>query len=209
MATGDIGGNSQEWQEWLPLTSLTDQLPHQFQRGLATAPLQLTCIDAFKDHLLLGTNVGLVYLAHLPTCSLMRLKCENPVVPISCVSVVSTVDDMVAVGALDGTITIFQLPRVVPQGNHGQNNKIGAITKLPLSQFRIFEKSFCAEILTLGTKPYFSIKLDGYTLMPINMVADLDSHTTWEHLRDSLDVDPTTLRMTNPSLPLHVINEER
>lgn len=44
---------------------------------------------------------------------------QNPLSPISSVSGVSTVDDMIAAGALDGTITIFQLPRVANvQGIH-------------------------------------------------------------------------------------------
>ncbi|XP_042873453.1 tectonin beta-propeller repeat-containing protein 2-like [Penaeus japonicus] len=105
-------GGSPEWKEWIPLTPLLDQLPQQFQRGLATSDLQLTCLASLPQHLVLGTNVGLVYLAHLPSLNLMRLKCENPLSPISSVSGVSTVDDMIAAGALDGTITIFQLPRV-------------------------------------------------------------------------------------------------
>ena len=63
-------------QEHTPLTPLLDQLPHHFQRGLSTSQLHLTCLAALQDHLALGTNVGLVYLAHLPTYNLMRLKCE-------------------------------------------------------------------------------------------------------------------------------------
>ncbi|ROT61185.1 hypothetical protein C7M84_021069 [Penaeus vannamei] len=115
-------GGGPEWKEWIPLTPLLDQLPQQFQRGLATSDLQLTCLASLPQHLVLGTNVGLVYLAHLPSLNLMRLKCENPLSPISSVSGVSTVDDMIAAGALDGTITIFQLPRVANvQGIHPPN----------------------------------------------------------------------------------------
>ena len=68
--------NDTEWREWLPLSTLTDSLPHHFQRGLSTAQLELTCLASFPEHLVLGTNVGLVYLAHLPTLNLMRLRCE-------------------------------------------------------------------------------------------------------------------------------------
>lgn len=69
-------GGGPEWKEWIPLTPLLDQLPQQFQRGLATSDLQLTCLASLPQHLVLGTNVGLVYLAHLPSLNLMRLKCE-------------------------------------------------------------------------------------------------------------------------------------
>lgn len=100
------------WREWLPLSGLLDQLPQQFQRGLGAADLQLTCLATLPQHLVLGTNVGLVYLAHLPSVNLMRLKCENHLSPVSSVASVRTVDDMIAAGTVDGTITIFQLPRV-------------------------------------------------------------------------------------------------
>ncbi|XP_037800647.1 LOW QUALITY PROTEIN: tectonin beta-propeller repeat-containing protein 2-like [Penaeus monodon] len=82
-------GGGPEWKEWIPLTPLLDQLPQQFQRGLATSDLQLTCLASLPQHLVLGTNVGLVYL---------------------CSGVIWGY--MFAAGALDGTITIFQLPRV-------------------------------------------------------------------------------------------------
>nr|XP_045595374.1 tectonin beta-propeller repeat-containing protein 2-like isoform X1 [Procambarus clarkii]XP_045595375.1 tectonin beta-propeller repeat-containing protein 2-like isoform X1 [Procambarus clarkii]XP_045595376.1 tectonin beta-propeller repeat-containing protein 2-like isoform X1 [Procambarus clarkii] len=100
------------WTEWMPLGSLLDQLPQQFQRGLGAADLLLTCLATLPQHLVLGTNVGLVYLAHLPSANLMRLKCENPLSPLSSVASLRTVDDMIAAGAVDGTLTIFQLPRV-------------------------------------------------------------------------------------------------
>ncbi|XP_042238085.1 tectonin beta-propeller repeat-containing protein 2-like isoform X2 [Homarus americanus] len=100
------------WTEWLPLNSLLDQLPQQFQRGLGAADLQLTCLATIPQHLVMGTNVGLVYLAHLPSINLMRLKCENPLSAVSSVASVRTVDDMIAAGTVDGTITVFQLPRV-------------------------------------------------------------------------------------------------
>ncbi|XP_069951775.1 tectonin beta-propeller repeat-containing protein 2 isoform X2 [Cherax quadricarinatus] len=100
------------WTEWVPLNNLLDQLPQQFQRGLGAADLQLTCLATLPQHLVLGTNVGLVYLAHLPSANLMRLKCENPLSAISSVASVRTVDDMIASGAIDGTLTLFQLPRV-------------------------------------------------------------------------------------------------
>ncbi|KAK3878006.1 hypothetical protein Pcinc_017328 [Petrolisthes cinctipes] len=106
---GDLAG---VWKEWVPLNPLLDQLPQQFQRGLTSSDLHLTCVAALPHHLVLGTNVGLVYLAHLPSANLMRLYCENSALPVSCVAGVRTVDDMVAAGSEDGTITIFQLPRV-------------------------------------------------------------------------------------------------
>ncbi|XP_068208395.1 tectonin beta-propeller repeat-containing protein 2-like [Palaemon carinicauda] len=105
-------GNRENWREWVSLSGVLEQLPQHFQQGVDTANLEITCIASLPKHLILGTNVGLVYLAHLPTPSLMRLKCEDPLSPITKVETVSTVDEMIAAGSLEGTITIFQLPRV-------------------------------------------------------------------------------------------------
>lgn len=71
-----LADKAREWKEWVPLNPLLDQLPQQFQRGLASSELHLTCVAALPHHLVLGTNVGLVYLAHLPSANLMRLYCE-------------------------------------------------------------------------------------------------------------------------------------
>ncbi|XP_045110116.1 tectonin beta-propeller repeat-containing protein 2-like isoform X2 [Portunus trituberculatus] len=100
------------WDEWVPLSPLLDQLPDHFQRGLSTSELHLTSLAALPDNLVMGTNVGLVYLAHLPSLNLMRLKCENAAEGVSCVAGVRTVEDMIAAGGTDGTITVFQLPRI-------------------------------------------------------------------------------------------------
>ncbi|KAK7071791.1 WD repeat-containing protein, partial [Halocaridina rubra] len=100
------------WREWATLTSLIEQLPQHFQQGVGTSALEITCLACLPKHLVLGTNVGLVYLAHLPTLNLLRLKCENPLTPISHLSTLSTVDDMIAAGSEDGTVSIFQLPHI-------------------------------------------------------------------------------------------------
>lgn len=71
--SADLAG---EWKECVPLNPLLDQLPQHFQRGLTSSELHLTCVAALPHHLVLGTNVGLVYLAHLPSANLMRLYCE-------------------------------------------------------------------------------------------------------------------------------------
>ncbi|XP_063853003.1 LOW QUALITY PROTEIN: WD repeat-containing protein CG11141-like [Scylla paramamosain] len=108
----------ERWDEWVHLKPLLDQLPDHFQRGLSTSALHITCLAAFPDHLVLGTNVGLVYLAHLPSLNLMRLKCENAVEGVTCVAGLRTVEDMIAAGGSEGTITVFQLPRTQPPNSN-------------------------------------------------------------------------------------------
>ncbi|KAB7493793.1 WD repeat-containing protein [Armadillidium nasatum] len=100
------------WKEWVSLQPLMDKIPQQFQHGLVVDPLTLTCMDAYPDHLVLGTNVGLIYLVHLPSYNIIKLKCENAFLYVTSIAAVSSVDDMIAAGCSKGSITIFQVPLV-------------------------------------------------------------------------------------------------
>lgn len=76
MSSSDSALSSSGWEEFVPLTGITSHLPRHFQHGLKTSELVLTCLASFEDHIILGTNAGIVYLSHLPTLQTVRLKCE-------------------------------------------------------------------------------------------------------------------------------------
>ncbi|KAG8226574.1 hypothetical protein J437_LFUL007266, partial [Ladona fulva] len=107
-------GELRTLREWTPMTHLLQQIPLKAQKGLFTHDLNLTCVDCLSDFLVLGTNLGLVYWYDRRKDKLQRLRCENSTSPIVCVRVVSTVDYMIAVGSEDGNVTVFQIPRPVP-----------------------------------------------------------------------------------------------
>lgn len=101
-------------REWAPLTNLLGQIPLKAQRGLFTGDLNLTCIAALPNFLAIGTNHGLVYWYDRRNNELQRLRCENTVCAITCISVVSTVDYMIAAGTSIGAINVFLVPKVSP-----------------------------------------------------------------------------------------------
>ncbi|XP_066992406.2 tectonin beta-propeller repeat-containing protein 2 isoform X2 [Anabrus simplex] len=101
-------------REWSPLTAFLQQVPLKAQRGIFTYDLNLTCVDALPDFIAVGTNMGLVYWYNRKKGDLQRLRCENTASSVSCVKVISTVDYMVAAGNELGIVTVFQIPKAVP-----------------------------------------------------------------------------------------------
>nr|CAD7426485.1 unnamed protein product [Timema monikensis] len=114
-------------REWAPLTDLLGQIPIKAQRGLFTQELNLTCVDALPEFLVVGTNMGLVYWYNRKAGDLQRLRFENTAVAVTCVKVISTVDYMVAAGSDQGTVTVFQIPKIppdnLPESMRPKNNK--------------------------------------------------------------------------------------
>jgi len=76
METEGEPNTSCQWHQVQSLSALTANLPKHFQIGLQSSELVLTCISSFTDHLIIGTNIGLIYLAHIPSLHIVRLKCE-------------------------------------------------------------------------------------------------------------------------------------
>lgn len=121
-------------QEWAPLTKLLQKIPTKIQSGLFTQDINFTCIDAIADFIAIGTNHGVVYWFDRKTSQLETFGCEvhncfsyiyslinasfliyqdtNSI--ITCVTIVSTVDYMVAAGNNNGVVTIFQVPKQLP-----------------------------------------------------------------------------------------------
>nr|CAD7419960.1 unnamed protein product [Timema poppensis] len=114
-------------REWAPLTDLLGQIPIKAQRGLFTQELNLTCVDALPEFLVVGTNMGLVYWYNRKAGDLQRLRFENTAAAVTCVKVISTVDYMVAAGSDQGTVTVFQIPKTppdnLPESMRPKNNK--------------------------------------------------------------------------------------
>ncbi|OXU23452.1 hypothetical protein TSAR_001636 [Trichomalopsis sarcophagae] len=101
-------------QEWAPLTTLLQKIPSKIQTGLFTQDINFTCLDAIADFIAIGTNHGVVYWFDRKTSQLETFGCEDSNSIITCVKVVSTVDYMVAAGNNHGVVTIFQVPKQLP-----------------------------------------------------------------------------------------------
>ncbi|KAK6623332.1 hypothetical protein RUM43_009184 [Polyplax serrata] len=102
-------------QEWSPLTQLLQKIPQKIQKGLFPQNLNLTCLDVISDYIVLGTNSNLVYWYSRINGELQRLRLENSHSEVTCVKVVSTIDYMVAAGTNQGSVIVFQIPKVVPE----------------------------------------------------------------------------------------------
>ncbi|KAK2586004.1 hypothetical protein KPH14_010574 [Odynerus spinipes] len=101
-------------REWAPLTALLQQIPAKIQNGLFTYDVSFTCIDAVPEFIAIGTNYGLIYWYNREKQDLQRLRCKNVNSKITCLRVVSTVDYMVAAGNEHGVVTVFQIPKNLP-----------------------------------------------------------------------------------------------
>lgn len=101
-------------REWAPLASLLQQIPAKVQNGLFTYDISFTCIDAVPEFIAVGTNYGIIYWYNRETHDLQRLRCENVNSKITCLRVISTVDYMVAAGNELGVVTVFQIPKHLP-----------------------------------------------------------------------------------------------
>ena len=63
-------------QEFEALDQLMQTVPHKSHRGLFTQQdVDWTCIDASKDFVAIGTNVGTVYLYVRAKNTVQRLQC--------------------------------------------------------------------------------------------------------------------------------------
>lgn len=83
------------------------------------------------------------------------VRFQNAVSPVVSVAAVRTVDDMIAAGTRDGTITIFQLPRVT---NIPPTHSSVASSKLPLQQYPLSTWMYLyPHVLHFSGKFYISI----------------------------------------------------
>ncbi|CAG0889076.1 unnamed protein product [Darwinula stevensoni] len=115
---GDSGGPKQEncaLKEW-DMDFFLSHIPRKVQHALTTLDLEFTCVSSSSESIVIGTNVGLVYFYCILTGEFQRLRCAHSLSGTSCISLVESIDHMVAVGGVDGTLTIFQLSRPSPEG---------------------------------------------------------------------------------------------
>ncbi|XP_076314222.1 tectonin beta-propeller repeat-containing protein 2 isoform X2 [Tachypleus tridentatus] len=111
---GDVDASKVEvpiLQEFSPLTHLLSTIPLQAQRGLFTMDIKLTCVDAIAEFVVLGSSIGVVFMYDRRRCETRKLRCEESIVPVTCVKIIASVDFMVAAGTKDGLVFAFQVPR--------------------------------------------------------------------------------------------------
>lgn len=99
-------------KEFAPLTHILRHIPQQAQKGLNKIDIRLTCISVVPEYVAIGSNVGLLYLYDRHKNSMQKLKCAEASNGITCLSLVRSVDFMLAVGCQSGLCAVFLVPTV-------------------------------------------------------------------------------------------------
>ncbi|XP_077522659.1 tectonin beta-propeller repeat-containing protein 2 isoform X3 [Amblyomma americanum] len=97
-------------KEFAPLTHLLSQIPQHAQRGLSKVDVKLTCLDAIAEYIAIGSSVGVVFLYDRTKNTVTRLKCSDILDTVTCVSLITSVDFMLAVGCQSGLCVAYQIP---------------------------------------------------------------------------------------------------
>lgn len=97
-------------KEFAPLTHLLSQIPQHAQRGLSKVDVKLTCLDVIAEYIAIGSNVGVVFLYDRTKNTVTRLKCSDILDTVTCLSLISSVDFMLAVGCQSGRCVSYQIP---------------------------------------------------------------------------------------------------
>lgn len=97
-------------KEFAPLTHLLSQIPQHAQRGLSRVDVKLTCLDVIAEYIAIGSNVGVVFLYDRTKNTVTRLKCSDILDTVTCLSLISSVDFMLAVGCQSGLCATYQIP---------------------------------------------------------------------------------------------------
>lgn len=101
-------------REYAPLDSLFRLLPKKAQRVLAlnqsNIDVELTCVDASSEFIVLGSNISLVYVFDRQEQQLAKLRCEDKYCQVTAVKLLTCLDHQLAVGTSSGHVEIFLLP---------------------------------------------------------------------------------------------------
>ncbi|XP_070577021.1 tectonin beta-propeller repeat-containing protein 2-like isoform X2 [Ptychodera flava] len=144
--TEDIAGEDLILKEFQPLSYLHNHLPQKAQRGIQNIDIQHTCIDVNKKFIVLGCNIGLVFLFDRRSRQLTKLRVESGNHSVTTVKLSSCLDDLLAAGTSNGSLCICQLPSNLP--GHDAKLKRHDVERLHSCSI------LCAEWSTNGMKLY-------------------------------------------------------
>ncbi|XP_013385306.1 tectonin beta-propeller repeat-containing protein 2-like isoform X1 [Lingula anatina] len=133
-------------KEFEPLNHMLNMIPSKAQRGLKVYPIDLTCLDASKSFIALGSNLGILFLYNREKQSLQRLTCDSKSEVMSCVKMQEGLEFQIALGTHSGLLCVFILPSILP----GRNKQLLKFTIPGLHKSRVT----CLEWSTNGMKLY-------------------------------------------------------
>ncbi|CAB0011697.1 unnamed protein product [Nesidiocoris tenuis] len=101
-------------REWAPLSKFLHKIPLRTRHGIFLESVIFTCVAADIDCIALGTSSGLIFWYNRISHDVQPLRSEKSLSPITCVASVSSVEYMVAAGDKLGIISIFRIPKDLP-----------------------------------------------------------------------------------------------
>ncbi|XP_078262140.1 tectonin beta-propeller repeat-containing protein 2 isoform X2 [Rhinoraja longicauda] len=112
-----VDGRFSTFKEFSPLYYLLNAIPEKVQKGFRNVVVHLTALDANKDFIAVGTNIGMLYLYSRRLNKMTKYNLEGKTEVIKVVKLSACFDDLVAVGTAAGRVTLFQLVSHLPGRN--------------------------------------------------------------------------------------------
>ncbi|XP_078090213.1 tectonin beta-propeller repeat-containing protein 2 [Mustelus asterias] len=105
------------FKEFNPLYYLLNAIPAKVQKGFRNVLVHLTTLDANKDYIAVGSNIGMLYLYCRRLNRMTKYNLEGKTDVIRVVKLLACFDDLVAVGTSSGRVVLFQLVSPLPGRN--------------------------------------------------------------------------------------------
>ncbi|XP_067847878.1 tectonin beta-propeller repeat-containing protein 2 [Heptranchias perlo] len=105
------------FKEFSPLYYLLNAIPAKVQKGFRNVLVHLTALDANKDYIAVGSNIGMLYLYCRRLNKMTKYNLEGKTEIIRVVKLLACFDDLVAVGTASGRVALFQLVSPLPGRN--------------------------------------------------------------------------------------------
>uniref|UniRef100_UPI00398F2F32 tectonin beta-propeller repeat-containing protein 2 n=1 Tax=Pristiophorus japonicus TaxID=55135 RepID=UPI00398F2F32 len=105
------------FKEFSPLYYLLNAIPAKVQKGFRNVFVHLTALDANKDYIAVGSNIGMLYLYCRRLNKMTKYNLEGKTEIIRVVKLLACFDDLVAVGTASGRVALFQLVSPLPGRN--------------------------------------------------------------------------------------------
>lgn len=63
-------------REWQPINDVFEKIPPKIQKGFFFQELNITCIDALPEYLVLGSDVGIIFWYNRQNGNVQKLRTE-------------------------------------------------------------------------------------------------------------------------------------
>ncbi|XP_032882387.1 tectonin beta-propeller repeat-containing protein 2 isoform X2 [Amblyraja radiata] len=172
-----VDGRFSTFKEFSPLYYLLNAIPAKVQKGFRNVAVHLTALDANKDFIAVGTNIGMLYLYSRRMNKMTKYNLEGKTEVIKVVKLLACFDDLVAVGTASGRVTLFQLVSHLP----GRNKQLRRFDVVGIHKSNITALAWSSNGMKLfsgdelGKVVYAAVDLDQGICSPTVILEDASS----------------------------------